>query len=102
MVAHAKPAEHHNAEHGSSQSQRADLIAADGVKSDATKTSVQSEPPPVFSRLLSSPGFEHVMAIAIVLNFVVVIVETDQGAKDDDIPTWAYVMSWTLLVIFCF
>lgn len=50
--------------------------------------------------LLSSAVFEHAIGIAILLNFVVVIAETDRSAKDLDSPQWVVGMSWTLLVIF--
>jgi hypothetical protein len=40
------------------------------------------------------------MAVVIVLNFVVVIVDTDCGAKDEESPQWMNVATWFVLVSF--
>lgn len=50
--------------------------------------------------LLKHQYFEHTMAILILFNFVVVIVETDKGASDEDTPQWAANLSWVLLIAF--
>jgi voltage-gated sodium channel len=51
-------------------------------------------------RILHAPVFEHLMAVVIILNFVVVILDTDYDASGDDAPLWVDVCSWGVLITF--
>jgi voltage-gated sodium channel len=51
-------------------------------------------------RILHAPLFEHLMAVVIILNFVVVILDTDYDASGEDAPVWVDVCSWGVLITF--
>lgn len=51
-------------------------------------------------KILLSHSFEHLMGLVIAINFAVVIVETDNNAKDAPQPFWVWWASWGLLGTF--
>lgn len=51
-------------------------------------------------KILISHTFERVMGLVILVNFVVVIVETDNNAKDVESDDWVWYTSWGLLGTF--
>lgn len=50
--------------------------------------------------ILQSHSFERVMGVVIMFNFLVVIVETDNNAKDKKSADWVWWASWGLLTTF--
>jgi len=52
-------------------------------------------------KLLHNVLFDVVFAVAIMFNLVLVIIETDAVAKNENPPLWADFVSWVILVAFC-
>lgn len=52
------------------------------------------------NKLIHSHTFDHVMGAVIILNMVLIIVETDHAAKHDDSVEWLVTCGWCILVVF--
>jgi voltage-gated sodium channel len=50
---------------------------------------------------LHTPYFDYVMGAVIMVNFFLVIIETDKVAADEEVPWWIGASGWCVLVIFC-
>lgn len=50
-------------------------------------------------RILNMPGFEYFMGIVILLNLVIMVIETDKSVTGDE-ETWPGVCGWLVLCIF--
>merc|ERR1719160_1189374 len=50
--------------------------------------------------ILRASSFENVMGLVIVINFVIIIIETDNSAADRDTEAWLEIASWSLLGTF--
>lgn len=51
-------------------------------------------------RCTHAPWFENCMAVAILVNFVMILAETDMIAAGDDLPLLFPLMSWMILLLF--
>jgi len=54
----------------------------------------------LIARVIGNPNFDHVMGMVIMLNMLIIIVETDHSAKNSDSLPWAAAVGWLILIIF--
>jgi len=51
-------------------------------------------------KVLNKPAFDNVMGLIIMLNMVLIIIETDNGAHSDEPIPWVEAAGWVILVAF--
>lgn len=54
----------------------------------------------VVAKIIGNPQFDHGMGMVIMLNMLIIIVETDHSAKNSDSLPWAAAVGWLILIIF--
>jgi voltage-gated sodium channel len=73
--------------------------------STATKERVKNGPQcergtEYVERILKKPAFEHSMGVVIMMNMVLIMIETDHAAESDEPLTWVEIVGWLILITF--